>query len=657
MCGISGFYLKEPNDDLFKNLSSSLKNLNHRGPDDNGIVYSDSKKVAFGHTRLSIIDLSSAGHQPMVSSNSHTFLSYNGEIYNHKDLKEKFLNDDSIEWKGTSDSEVLINLLNYYSENSLPITSLLNKLNGIFAFAYWDNKKDELIIARDSFGVKPIYYFNSKRGFYFASEIKGLLPLIINKDKEELIKNKDQNHLLDLNSINRYLTYLWCPGQGTPFSFIKKVNPGEYIKINKDHEVTFHNWYDIISLSSSINNLSLEENIKQTRYLLRQAVHRQMLSDVPVGAFLSGGLDSSSIVNFAREIDKNIQCFTIDGSKYNDNEGILGDIDYAKQVSKYLNVPLEIVEIDHAKLARGFENMISQLDEPLADPAPLNVFWISEIASQLGIKVLLSGAGGDDLFTGYRRHLALNLEKYWEWLPKNIKLKLEKGTATLPISNPFFRRLSKLFSAASLSKEERLINYFRWTKRKDLEKLYSKKFRKLINFQEIDAPIREFVLRMPEDMHSLTKMLCLEQRFFLSDHNLIYTDKMSMALGIETRVPFLDPDLVSFSRSIPLKWKQKGRVGKWILKKVMEPYLPQNVIYRPKSGFGAPIRYLLKNDLRDWLFEILSKERLSSRGIFDHNAVHDLILKSESGQIDASYTILSLLSIELWCSSYLSLKI
>ena len=654
MCGISGIYLAKKDSQIVSNIKNSITNLKHRGPDDNGVFIDFSDRLALGHTRLSIIDLSSAGHQPLLNKNSDKALSFNGEIYNFKDLKRNYLNNLPIIWKGSSDTEVLLNFLSLYNYSKDNFSDLLKKLNGIFAFAYWDKKNSELIIARDAFGVKPLYYFHSRKGFYFASEIKSLISMIFDEDKNFLKDTKDKFNLLDIDSINRYLTFLWCPGNGTPFSFIKKVRPGEFIKVNKNNQLSFNKWYSSIYKLNKINNLSLSKNIIQTSKLLRQAVHRQMISDAPVGAFLSGGLDSSSIVNFAREIDKDIKCFTIDTSKYKDNEGIIGDLEYAQKVSQHLNVSLEIVPVDHNQLAKSLEEMIYQLDEPLADPAALNVLWISQIASNLGIKVLLSGAGGDDLFSGYRRHFALNLEYMWEWLPKKIRYKFEKLSSKLPNTSPFLRRFNKAFSAASLSKDERLLNYFRWIKRADLQNLYSDDLRNFVSIEEADKPIKNFLYELSSEMKNLEKMLRIEQRFFLTDHNLLYTDKMSMAEGVETRVPFLDNDLVEFARSIPIKWKQNGRISKWILKKSMESYLPYEVIYRSKSGFGAPMRYLFMNELRDWVFKILSKDRLKDRGLFNPEAVHSLIKRNLLGEIDASYTILSLICIELWCDSYLS---
>jgi asparagine synthase (glutamine-hydrolysing) len=384
---------------------------------------------------------------------------------------------------------------------------------------------------------------------------------------------------------------------------------------------------------------------------LRQAVHRQMMADVPVGAFLSGGLDSSGVVAFARELNPDIKCFTIE-SDGGQESGMTDDLGYAKQVAIHLNVPLEIVRIDSSKMAADLEEMVFQLDEPLADPAPLNVLYISRLARENGIKVLLSGAGGDDIFSGYRRHLALSSERYWNWLPTSALAGLEKLSAGLDQRVPIFRKLSKLFNGAALDGDARIINYFLWARRDDLYALYTPAFREALNSQSAEMPMVEFLATMPDSATPLDRMLALEQRFFLPDHNLTYTDKMSMAIGVEVRVPFLDLDLVKFASQIPDCFKQQGKHTKWVFKKAMESYLPANVIYRPKTGFGAPLRRWMRHELRELLGDLLSVDSLKRRGLFESTAVHKMIKANDAGQTDASYTLLSLLCIEIWCRAF-----
>jgi asparagine synthase (glutamine-hydrolysing) len=377
-----------------------------------------------------------------------------------------------------------------------------------------------------------------------------------------------------------------------------------------------------------------------------------MIADVPVGAFLSGGLDSSSVVTFAKEINPEVKCFTIEAVGGQD-AGMTDDLSYAKQVAQHLKVPLAIVRVDSSQMARDLEQMIYQLDEPLADPAPLNVLYISRLAREQGIKVLLSGAGGDDIFSGYRRHLALKSEHYWGWLPQGMRAGLASLAGGLDQRNPRFRRVAKLLSGAALEGDARLVNYFLWAKRVDLHALYTPEFKAQLGQARAEAPLTEFLSQLPKTATALDRMLALEQRFFLPDHNLTYTDKMSMVAGIEVRVPFLDLDLVQFASRIPDQLKQRGTQSKWVFKKAMEPYLPRNVIYRPKTGFGAPLRRWMQQDLRGLVGDVLSVASLKRRGLFEPQAVQQMIQANDSGEVDASYTLFSLLSIELWCRAFI----
>ena len=255
------------------------------------------------------------------------------------------------------------------------------------------------------------------------------------------------------------------------------------------------------------------------------------------------------------------------------------------------------------------------------------------------------------MFTGYRRHLALRSERFWGWLPRSLRTKLRLLTSQIPASSPLGRRLRKAFSGAHLDGDARLVHYFRWIERSDLRAIYTPAFSAALSEAQAEDPMLAFLAELPA--HRLDRMLALEQRFFLTDHNLTYTDKMSMAAGVEVRVPFLDLDLVEFASMIPSQYKQQGREGKWVLKKAMSSYLPQDVIYRPKSGFGAPLRRWLQVELREWLADILSKERLQKRGLFDPLAVQRLIDDNAAGRLDASYTLLSLACSEIWCKSFI----
>ena len=629
MCGIAGF--SGPLDK--SKLLAATEALSHRGPDGMGTYYEDSQTVGLGHTRLSILELSPLGHQPMLSIDSSVILIFNGEIYNFQSLRVE-LEGKGYFFRGKSDTEVVLNM---YLEYGI---ECLSKLNGIFGLAVFDTRSLDLFIARDALGVKPLYYFSNDEVVCFSSEIKSLLELVPDELKP------------DYEALQRYMTYLWCPGTGTPIKSIRKILPGELLTVRAGKIIDRKNWYKLPQTEISKKIISGKEAVIQVRKGLFTAVDRQMVADVPVGAFLSGGLDSSAIVALASKTAPDIRCFTIDPIGGSDND-VVEDLPYAVEVAKHLKVDLEIVKIDADDLANDLVEMVWQLDEPLADPAPLNVLYISRLARQRGIKVLLSGSGGDDIFTGYRRHLALRYEGLWSWLPSIAKQGLESFSMNLDQSKTMGRRLGRLFNNAGAGGDERLAAYFAWARRSDLEPLYSPEMRSAVKSSIPEQPMLDFLDSVDSGISSIDRMLALEQRFFLADHNLIYTDKMSMAAGIEVRVPFLDLDLVELAASIPDQFKQRGRVGKWVLKKAMEPYLPHDIIYRPKTGFGAPLRRWIKHDLRGLISDVLSVQNIENRGLFDAANVHQLIADNDSGRRDSAYTIFSLLCIEIWCQKFM----
>jgi len=628
MCGIVGVF--GGNTDY---LSKACEILKHRGPDDSGLFIDSKLNIGLGHQRLSILDISDLGHQPMISDNKNIVIVFNGEIYNYLELKSD-LEKVGYEFNSNSDTEVLINL--YLAEGR----EMLSKLKGIFAFAILDISKETLFIARDALGVKPLYFASKENAFYFASEIKALFEFdFIDQD-------------LNIEAISRYLSFLWSPGEGTPVNSIKKILPGEAILVKRGRVEKKWIWYQLPIFRKIHPDLNKENAIAGVTRHLRNAVHSQMISDVPLGAFLSGGLDSSAVVTFAREVNPDIKCFSIQTEGKQDR-GFIDDLPYAKKVAKHLNVNLELVTVNSNQIADDLQSMVVQLDEPLADLASLNVRYICQLAKKQGIKVLLSGAGGDDLFTGYRRHYALEKEYYWNWMPLGAKVLIENASKHLNYQKSFQRRIAKLFNGASLNNDERLINYFKWTTDQTIKSLFSPNFQEFISRDKINKPMSEFISPLSSKASRMDQMLALEQRFFLSDHNLNYTDKMSMAEGVETRVPFLDTELIEFVARIPNRYKQYGNEGKWVLKKSMEPFLPKKIIYRPKTGFGVPLRRWIKDDLKELLGDFLSVDSLNKRGLFSAQSVQKLISDNHNGKIDASYTLLSLLCIEIWCRAYI----
>ncbi len=610
--------------------------LSHRGPDDSGICVVKGGGIGLAHNRLSIIDLSPQGHQPMWDIGEQALIVFNGELYNYRELRKE-LEDSGFSFKSHSDTEVLLNLYLKDGEAMLP------KLNGMFTFAIWDARKKILFLARDGLGVKPLYYSQTVKGFLFASELKALLlePTV--------------ERTIDPLAIQSYLTFLWCPAPHTILQSIKKVKPGCAMLVHDGKIKKEWQFYDL-PYHQTIKPYSVEEAVAYVQEALKTAVSRQMVADVPVGAFLSGGLDSSSVVAFAKEFSTSakVQCFTI-GIKGQElaAEGMTEDLPYAQKVAHHLNVDLHTIFVGPDSV-NHLERMIYHMDEPEADPAALNVLFICQLAHEHGIKVLLSGTGGDDIFTGYRRHHALMGEKYWEWLPTIGRSGLKSFLQSLPGSGPKTRRLQRAFHYADLEGDERIASYFFWTPPDVVEQLCKPL---LDQAQERGNPpsslLVNSLLNLPQHTSKLNRMLYLDTKHFLADHNLNYTDKMSMATGVEVRVPLLDPDLIHLACQLPLEYKQHGFTGKWIFKKSMESYLPLSVIYRPKTGFGAPLRYWLKNQLKPLVDDVLSPASIKRRGLFDPKAIERLIAMDRAGTVDGAYTIFALLCLELWQKIFL----
>jgi asparagine synthase (glutamine-hydrolysing) len=628
MCGIIGLISKDSKDKIVgcNNL------IAHRGPDDNGYLCHDNLSLA--HRRLSIQDLSANGHQPMISLDDNYVIIFNGEIYNHWDIRKKL--ENKYTFNSNSDTETLLyGFIEYGKE-------ILNQLNGIFAFAILDKKKNELFIARDQFGVKPLYYYCDNNQFWFSSEIKSIL-------------NTDFDHTISNEALVNYLTFLYSPADKTPFEKVYKLLPGHCIMlhINDFQNFKIEQYYEIPFDNQRIDK-SESDLIEELESLLINAVQRQMLSDVPVGFFLSGGLDSSCIVAIAKKLypEKKFNCYTIktnDGNKA--EEGFVDDLYYARIVAKHLDVNLIEVDAD-INIVDEFDQMIYHLDEPQADPAPLNVLYICKKAKLDGQTVLLGGTAGDDLFSGYRRHQSLKIENTIGYIPLFLRKTIRYCIQKLPVKIPLFRRLIKLSNNLHLSQIDRIVGYFSWFDKEKLNLLFSDDLKPIVlKYQPLQI-LKNYINKIPNEKDILNQMLFLEMNFFLTDHNLNYTDKMSMATGVEVRVPFLDKELVEFSTKIPTNLKLKGIKTKYILKKVMEKYLPNEVIYRSKSGFGAPVRKWIIKDLDNVINILLSKEKLDNRGIFDYKAVHKLINDNKAGKIDASYTIWALLAIESWMKQF-----
>lgn len=627
MCGIAGFQ-GEGDASILRRMSESLA---HRGPDHQAYEYDAEAGVGLVHTRLSIIDLSPRSNQPIWDASGRYCIVFNGEIYNYKELRAELVQQGR-QFKSDGDGEVI---LYAYLRDGI---SAFGKLNGIFAFAIWDKLANEMLVVRDSFGVKPLYFSSTSKGVAFASELKALLML------------PQVSRELDPLALWQTLTFLWTPGPRTILEGVRKLEPGHYLLVKNNAVQKSASFAAYPPFFPSFSG-SIEDAKDAVRSHLQQAVTRQLVADVPVGAFLSGGVDSSAICHFASEaLDRKLQCFTIELEDAAE-EDMAGDLHHAKLMASRLGVPLEIVRVS-PDIVHDVPRMLFALDEPQSDPAPLNSLYICEQARAMDIKVLLSGAGGDDIFSGYRRHYALQQERLWSWLPRGARALLGGASAALPQGGQTLRRVAKAFAYAGQPAEDRLLSYFFWVRPQQSLALLHPALRARLAGADIAEPLRHTLRDGVAGDDRLNQMLYLEQKYFLIDHNFNYTDKSSMASGVEVRVPFLDPDLVALANRLPSEWKYRGTEGKWILKEALRGILPDSVLFRAKTGFGAPMRAWLRGPLRPFVEEMLSETSINRRGLFEYRAVRQLIDADRAGKVDAAYTVFSLILTEIWARQF-----
>ena len=658
MCGIAGFQGA-----LDANLLDTMvAAIAARGPDGAGTAVFDpsgAARAGFGHRRLSIIDLSDAGRQPMtVDCNrcgahgiDELALTYNGELYNFQALRSE-LEAAGHRFHSRTDSEVLLHLWGEQGAAMLP------RLNGIFAFAIRDARPrasgdgarpGDVVIVRDPIGVKPLYLAEVRGAVAFASEIKALLQV------------PGLDRTLDSVAVHEMLAHLWTPAPRTTCRGVRKLGPGEALRL-REGRIAARWRYAPPAYDGSRDGLDFDEAAEALRGHILAAVRRQMVADVPVGAFLSGGLDSSAIVAAMRQVssDKPLPAFCISAATAAD--GFVEDQPYAEVVAHHLGADLETITAG-PEIADGLARMVWLLDEPQADPAPLHVEVIARRARERGIRVLMSGAGGDDILGGYRRHVALRLEKWWRWWPGPLRSALAAGARAAGEGHlgalqgvPALRRALKGLTYLDIDGDRGLASYFWWTTDGLRQSLYAPGFAAQVASADVAAPMLAALGRLHGEGDRLNRLLQLDTEFFLADHNLNYTDKMAMAHGVEVRVPLLDLEVVRAAALMDPAHKVRGTLTKAAFKRAMEPWLPRDVIYRPKTGFGAPVRAWLRGPWRTLVGDVLSPAAVRSRGIFDPAAVDRLVALDRTGRVDGAYLLLALVVLELWCRRFLDGK-
>lgn len=631
MCGIAGFL----GDFHPRVLDDFQQRLEHRGPDGFGLWKDEKAFVGLAHRRLSIIDLSTAASQPMRAVDGRYTVVFNGEIYNFKSLVP-LLKDRGYDFNENSDTAVLAPLYDAFG------TDMLGMLEGMFAFAIWDAKERELFVARDHLGIKPLYYAHLPEGLVFASELKALLG----------VKGLDTTP--DAAALAEYLTFLWTPSARTLARGISKLRPGCFLKAayGKDKALRLHikEWY-APPLAPMGEGRPLYDRSKTPRGLLEVfdfVVAEQCVADVPLGAFLSGGVDSSAIVAsmcMQGHKPKATYCIGFEGAGMA-SEGFGEDIDYARAVASRYDVMLNEVRVDTAKVMERMPGLAFMLDEPCADPAPLFVEDISLAARADGLKVLMSGTGGDDVMTGYRRHVTARLRQKLGALGPMAAWGMTMGSTFLHGAQK--RRAQRLAGLLACSDDDFLRLAFMTNSQPDAWKLLDRDLRaQLASGWRTDLD-RSAEQSVGQDL--VDRVLYAELHGFLPDHNLNYGDKAGMAAGVEIRVPFTDRRLLDYMADVPPAWKLQGVKGaKAFFKESQKERLPESILTRSKTGFGAPVRGWLLGAGRGLVEETLFGG--ADMPFFDIKAVGNLWQRVQRGQTDGAYTMLALCMCCWWLQS------
>lgn len=623
MCGICGKLYFDSARQVDGSLISSMSSvLQHRGPDDHGIYVAGP--VGLGHQRLSIIDTSAAGHQPMSNEDGSVWIVFNGEIYNFAELRGE-LEKRGHHFASHTDTETILHL---YEEEDI---RCLQKLRGMFAFAVWDIRKQRLFLARDRVGKKPLVYTVSDGAFIFASELKALLqdpavPAPVNYE-----------------AIHHYLTYQYVPSPCTIFQGMYKLPPAHYLTVERGKVASTRYWH--LSYADKLQLPHVRDYAEQFMEVFTEAVSIRLRSDVPLGAFLSGGLDSSATVAvMSRLTNRPVKTFSIgfDEPEYNETN-------YAALVAKTFQTEHTefIVRPDALSI---LPKLVWHYNEPFADSSAIPTYYVSKLTRE-HVTVALNGDGGDESFAGYERYIADKLAGYYEKLPAFIREKIiRRSLSLLPHQEDrrrLLRRLKRFVNGIADNAERR---YVRWVCAFDNEMkndLYTPAFgEKMAPVDSVDLVVNWYAQADAEDF--LDKTLYVDVMSYLPDDLLVKVDIASMANSLEARSPFLDHRLMEFAASLPPKFKLKGLQSKYLLKLAFSSVLPREVLGRRKMGFGVPIDRWLRNELRELTYDILLENRAIQRGLFRKDAVQLLIDEHMAKRADHSYRIWALLFLELW---------
>ncbi|MFJ3135779.1 asparagine synthase (glutamine-hydrolyzing) [Streptomyces sp. NPDC086843] len=628
MCGIAGTYRWPDGKAVTDRLTETLA---HRGPDGSG-GYSHALgdgEVHLGHRRLAILDLSENGAQPMVSGG--LALTYNGELYNAPELRAE-LEGAGVRFRGTSDTEVLLEAWRRWGTDCLP------RLRGMFAFAVFDERTGDLVLVRDQLGIKPLFLLRRSEGLMFASELKALAAVTggsLEVDPAALVAS---------------LLYYWVPDSRCAFRGAEKLPPGTWLRCRADGSVQRGRFWDLREVAAEGQERARSGDLPDLAAVVEESTRRHLLSDVPVATFLSGGLDSSYLTALAARDRPGIPAYTI-GFRAEDArfEAMPDDLRYARRVAERFGVDLREIEIAPDVLDL-LPRMTYHLDEPVGDPAAINTFLICSAAREAGVKVMLSGMGADELFAGYRKHLANLIAVRYRRVPGPVRRGVASAVDRLPVATSrrglrSVRFAKRFLSFAGLPEETAFRRSYTLYDRQELAGLLDPDLAPAVD----DVLAEHADVYQDNELDDFVNRMCLaDARMFLPGLNLAYTDRSSMAASTEVRVPYVDVEVVRAAFAVPGARKIAGRQGKAVLKEAATTVLPREIVYRPKGLFSAPLRAWMSRDLAPLVREVVNDGLLVRSGFLRREALARMVAEDAAGQRDFSKHLWHVLTLEYW---------
>jgi len=631
MCGILGIKsIISPVDS--NRLTVMRDTMPYRGPDSNGLWFDEEEKVGLAHLRLSILDPTAAGHQPREEAAHDCVISYNGEVYNYLEIRA-VLETKGYSFETGSDTEVVLKAYIEYGHDCV------QHFNGMFAIAIWDSNKKELFLARDRLGIKPLYYFHNENEFIFASETKAIL------------KGLDKKPALNVQLIDSYMSFGYIPGENTLHQGIKRLMPGHYAVLKAGelaggesvrNKLTITQYWDL-KFNNNNQDKGIDYYVDESKKLLDSAIDLRLRSDVPLGIFLSGGIDSSAVVGLlAERVEEPLKTFSIG---YDFGKGF-DETPYAQIIADKFKTEHHEIKITPAQFKEFIPEYIALMDEPVTEAAAISLFFVAKLAKEK-VTVALSGEGSDEIFAGY------DLYKYMNVLDKYRAVVGQTGSYVFAgISNKLLgksHKVSKYLSMATLPIEQRYKGMSTYPDH-EKEALYKSEFKAEIK-KENQVSSRDYTKSLFEKtkgQDTLSKMLYFDTKTWLVDDLLIKADRMSMAASLELRVPFLDYRLVEFAATIPSKHKIKKGEGKYPLKKMMEGILPNDIIYRKKMGFPTPLKLMFQNQLRDYAENLLLSAETKLNQFFKKSRIEQLFQEHNNDKFDHHKTLWQLVVLEEW---------